>query len=38
MRRKQHGYTLVQLLAVIIWLAFWGTVIFVAAHFIVKFW
>lgn len=38
MRRKQHGYTLVQLIAVIFFLAFWGTVFFVAFHFIAKFW
>lgn len=36
--KHQRGFTLVELVKVIGFLAFWGLVIAVAVHFILKFW
>lgn len=38
MKRNQRGYTLAELLYAIGFLAFWGLVIAVVIHFILKFW
>ncbi len=35
---SQRGYTLTELLFGLFWLLFWGTLIVVVAHFIIKFW
>jgi len=35
---RQRGFTLVELVQVIAFLAFWGLVIAVVVHFILKFW
>lgn len=37
-RKRQRGFTLVELLKVIFWLGFWVLVIGVVIHFVLKFW